>query len=230
MSEESLRTPDHFPQDSRHISLRGAAGDIEAQTSRAEQNIHQATAIICHGVIQNAAHMHNKVVMMMKRALLELGVDTVKFDFRGAGASEGEFDQGFGETRDLLTVANWVRKVKPDHQIWLGGYGFGCYVTIRACQKLEVAQLISVSPPVQRFDFASLPEPACPWLLVQGTDDERVNPEAVYNWVESLERPPQLIRIPGANNGYHRHLMDLRGVLKNGIRRQLSTPAGEQNA
>ena len=67
---ETLRTPDKFPEGNSNIILRGPAGDLEAVTHTAESDIvhpaiGQATAIICHGVIQNAAHMHNKVVMMM---------------------------------------------------------------------------------------------------------------------------------------------------------------------
>ncbi len=226
---DTLRTPETFPEGNSNIILRGPAGDLEAVTHTAEQEsthpaIGKATAIICHGVIQNAAHMHNKVVMMMDRSMRELGINTIKFDFRGVGASEGEYDAGHGESQDLLAVAAWVKTVQPDHDLWLGGYGFGCYVTIRACQKLDIKHLISISPPVERYDFESLPEPQCPWLVIQGMDDDKVNPEAVYKWVDSNQTPPQLIRIPDANNDYHRHLMDLRGVIKNGVRRQL--PAG----
>ncbi len=228
MSDAPLRNPDHFPATQASVILPGPAGDLEALTDvpEPEEDI-GVVAVLCHSEPDDAGNLHNKVVHMMERALREMGARTVRMNFRGAGASEGEFDQGFGESEDLLAVAAWVRQQRPDDQIWLGGFGFGCYVTARACQKLPVACLISVAPPVEDYDFKALPRPQCPWLVIQGDADERISADAVYAWAEAMEEPPQLIKIEDANHSFHRRLMDLRGVIKNGIRRQLRTDEDE---
>jgi hypothetical protein len=141
--------------------------------------------------------MHNKVVTMAARSLRELGATTVRFNFRGAGASAGAFDGGDGELDDLRTVVAWARAARPNFTLWLGGFSFGAYVSIRASAELEPALLLSIAPPAGRWDFASVPAPTMPWLVIQGEADEIVDPQAVYAWLEKLD-PPQLelVRMP----------------------------------
>ena len=165
--------------------------------------------------------MYNKVVTIIERAMRELGLRTVLFNFRGVGASEGTFDDGYGETDDLFAVVEWVRRTRPHDQLWLGGFSFGAYVSLRAAVNLSLGQLISIAPPVDRYGFANLPRPECPWLVVQGDEDDVVSADAVQTWADSTSPPPNLVVMPQAGHFFHRRLMDLRGLLKNGVRDQL---------
>lgn len=165
--------------------------------------------------------MHNKVVTMLERSLRESGLATVAFNFRGVGASQGTYDDGRGETDDLLAVAAWVQRTRPDDVLWLAGFSFGSYVAARAASQLPVRLMISVAPPVSRWDFAHLAHPLCPWLVIQGEADEVVDPEAVYAWVAAQAEPPMLVRMPETGHFFHRRLMDLRGAVKNGVRGNL---------
>ncbi|MEJ8568159.1 alpha/beta hydrolase [Elongatibacter sediminis] len=185
-----------------------------------------ATMVICHPHPQHGGTMRNKVVTIMERSMRELGLHTVRFNFRGVGASEGSFDDGYGETDDLFAVTEWVRKVRPDDELWLGGFSFGAYVSVRAAQNLRLGQLISIAPPVDRYEFASLSRPECPWLVVQGDEDDVVSIDAVQEWAESLEPAPDLVIMQQAGHFFHRRLMDLRGLLKNGVREQLPEASG----
>src|SRR3546814_3412047 len=81
--------------------------------------------------------MHNKVVTMAARAMRELGATTVRFNFRGTGDSEGAFDEGRGEVDDLHAVAAWVREQRPGDALWLAGFSFGAYVSLRAAASLR---------------------------------------------------------------------------------------------
>jgi len=72
------------------------------------------------------------VVSMLERALRELGLATLRFNFRGVGASEGTHDDGEGETRDVVALAGWLERVKPGHALMLAGFSFGAYVALRA--------------------------------------------------------------------------------------------------
>jgi hypothetical protein len=165
--------------------------------------------------------MHNKVVTMIERSLRELGLATVIFNFRGVGASEGAFDDGRGETEDVLAIAEWIQSVRPQDALWLAGFSFGSYVAARAAPQLPVRQMISVAPPIGRWDFNALASPLCPWLVIQGEADEVVDPEAVYAWVAAQPEPPTLVRMSDTSHFFHRRLMDLRGAIKNGVRTNL---------
>ncbi|MFC4728979.1 alpha/beta hydrolase [Coralloluteibacterium thermophilus] len=223
-------TPETFPTESTSFLLPGPAGALEVAVDLPEEDPRPAVAVLCHPLPTEGGTMHNKVVTMTARALRELGVATVRFNFRGVGQSEGEFDNGRGETLDLIAVAEWVQQVLPDHDLWLGGFSFGAYVSLLGARKLPVKQMISIAPPAGRWDFSAALPPDAPWLVVQGEEDDIVSPQAVYDWIEQLDARPTLVKMPEADHFFHRRLLDLRGAIKNGVRRNLPpshTPAAD---
>jgi hypothetical protein len=181
-------------------------------------------AVICHPNPVQGGTMHNKVVTMVERSLRESGLDTVRFNFRGTGASEGSYDEGNGESEDLAAVAAWVRRVRPDDVLWLAGFSFGSYVTIRNAVRLGAAALVSIAPPAGRFALTGIEPPRCPWLIVQGEADEVVEPQAVFDWIDSLPVEPEVVRMPETSHFFHRRLMDLRGAVKHAVQPWLPPP------
>jgi uncharacterized protein len=217
-----IDAPDSFPDQSGPLMLPGPAGRIEAMLDLPEPDEARAgVAIVCHPHPLHGGTMHNKVVTMIERALRESGLATLRFNFRGVGESEGEYDEGRGETQDVIALAEWLMRVCPDDQLWLGGFSFGAYVSARAAQTLPVKGLISVAPPVVNWDFSAMARPECPWLVIQGAEDDVADPEAVRQYVEGLEDPPTLVMIPETGHFFHRRLMDLRGAIKNGVKAHL---------
>lgn len=223
MSEaRTVQQPGSFPDQHCEFLLRGPAGLIECAVDVPEaEAARPGTIIICHPHPEHGGTMHNKVVTILERSMRELGLRTVRFNFRGVGESEGQYDDGYGETDDLFAVAEWVRRTRPDDSLWLGGFSFGSYITTRAALNLDVGQLISIAPPVDRYAFESLHHPECPWLVVQGDEDEVVNVDIVSNWAGKLKPPPELVIMQKADHFFHRRIMDLRGLLKNGVRDNL---------
>ena len=221
----TFEQPDQFPAEHSEFLIRGPAGAIECATDIPDpvQEV-PATVVICHPHPLHSGTMHNKVVTIMERSMRELGLRTVRFNFRGVGKSEGEHDDGYGETDDLFAVAEWVRRTRPDDALWLGGFSFGAYVASRAALNLDTGQLITIAPPVDRYPFDSLHHPECPWLVIQGDEDEIVNIDLVTQWVGTLKPPPELVVMQEADHFFHRRLMDLRGLLKNGVREQVPAP------
>jgi hypothetical protein len=214
--------PAEFPAIPTNLSLPGPAGLLEAATHVAEADVARAgLAVICHPHPLQGGTMHNKVVTTLERSLRELGLATVVFNFRGTGASQGTFDDGIGETEDVIAVASWAQRVRPHDALWLAGFSFGSYVAARAAPQLPVRQMISIAPPVGRWDFSQLASPLCPWLIVQGEADEIVEPQAVYAWVAAQPEPPTLVRMPETSHFFHGRLLDLRGAVKNGVRANL---------
>lgn len=222
-----VESPETFPAEKSEFLLRGPAGALECAADVPDPATERpATIVLCHPHPQHGGTMHNKVVTILERAMRELGLRTVRFNFRGVGNSEGSFDDGYGETDDLFAVTEWVRRTRPDDVLFLGGFSFGAYISVRAANNLSLGQLISIAPPVDRYEFAGLPRPECPWLVVQGDEDDVVSVDSVRAWAERVEPPPELIVMPQAGHFFHRRLMDLRGLLKNGVRDQLPEPTG----
>ena len=222
VESQDFKQTDVFPTSRQEFYLRGPAGKLECVADVPDPDDERpATVVLCHPHTLHGGTMHNKVVTIMERSMRELGLRTIRFNFRGAGESEGEHDEGYGETDDLFAVTEWVRQVRPEDELWLGGFSFGSYITLRAAQNLKLGQLISIAPPVDRFEFFSVQHPNCPWLVVQGDEDEVVALEDVKCWIEDLDPPPEFLVMEMAGHFFHRRLMDLRGLLKNGVRPHL---------
>ena len=211
-----------FPEESATLLLPGPAGALEVAVDPAdpEATAQPVVAVICHPLPTEGGTMHNKVVTMLSRSLRELGITTVRFNFRGTGDSEGSFDAGAGEIEDLRAVVAWVREQRPNALLWLAGFSFGAWVSICAAEELEPVVLISVAPPFghEGRDFGDLRVPRMPWLVVMGDADEIVDAQAVHAWIEGLEREVTLVKMPDTSHFFHRKLMDLRGAVKNGVR------------
>ena len=206
-----------FPTAHQSLLLDGPAGALEVVVDFPEPaEARPLVAVVCHPLPTEGGTMHNKVVTMVARALRELGATTVRFNFRGTGGSAGEFDDGRGEREDLRTVVDWVQDARPGDRLWLAGFSFGAYVTLAAAAELLPDAVISIAPPAagRGWDFAAIPAPDVPWLVVQGDADEIVDPNAVYAWIDGLARQPQLVRMPDTSHFFHRKLVDLRGAIQ----------------
>ncbi len=220
-----------FPAERSEVTLLGPTGTLECVCDVPDAaDARPATIVICHPHPQHGGTMHNKVATILERSMRELGLRTVRFNFRGVGASEGTFDDGYGETDDLFAVVEWVRRTRPNDDLWLGGFSFGAFISLKAAQNLQLGQLISIAPAVGRYGFSELSHPGCPWLVVQGDEDELVNIDAVRDWVGSMDPAPDLVVMEQADHFFHRRLMDLRGLLKNGVRDNLPEPRPQQIA
>ena len=212
-----------FPTASTTLLLPGPAGALELAVDPPEGEAAPLplTVVVCHPLSTEGGSLNNKVVTMTARSLRELGAHSVRFNFRGVGASAGSYDHGAGEGDDLRAVAEWVRAQRPADDLWLAGFSFGAYVSLRAAAALQPDALISIAPPAGRWDFAKIAIPDCPWLVIQGDADEIVDPQAVYAWIDTLNRKPELVRMPDTSHFFHRKLIDLRGALQHGVKRWL---------
>lgn len=204
------------------LSLPGPAGALEALTAcPAPQNDAGATVVICHPHPVYGGTLHNKVVHTLARAFVEQGLRSVRFNFRGVGQSAGSFAHGVGETDDLLAVIEWVRARRPQDPIWLAGFSFGAYVALRAAARAQVAGLVTVAPAVHLYDFSALQLPTCPWLLLQGEDDEVVPVEQVRSWLAAITVRPQVLFLPGVGHFFHQRLHEVSAALRDFLPRYL---------
>lgn len=193
----------------------GIAGDIEALVQVPDDYLPgDPVAVVCHPHPLRGGAMGNKVVHMVARSFVELGVPVVRFNFRGVGKSAGTYDEGRGESKDLLTVAKWMQAQFPGAPLWLAGFSFGSYVAMRAHTQVEVDRLLLVAPPVTMYDFSDMSPVAIPTMIIQGSEDEVIDPLAVDDWVK--QKAPMAIYhwMEGAGHFFHGRLMELRELVK----------------
>jgi hypothetical protein len=201
------------PTPERH-AIAGPAGAIEALLEAPAAGEPPGFGVVCHPHPLFGGAMTNKVVHTVARCWNELGVPTLRFNFRGVGASDGQYDEGRGETDDAVAVIEFGRRRWPGAAVWLAGFSFGAYVALRAAARVRPALLVTVAPPIGRWDFAGFAAPACPWLIVQGDRDELVDAAAVQAWAAEQRPAPRVAVLAGAEHFFHGRLHELREAVR----------------
>jgi uncharacterized protein len=205
----SFRPPRAAP-----LLIDGPAGVLEAllEDPQASSPLSPAAgfAVVCHPHPLHGGSMHNKVVHTVARACQERGMPTLRFNYRGVGASAGSYDEGRGETQDTLAVVAAGRARWPGAALTLAGFSFGGMVSLLAAAVAAPARLISVAPAVTSAEFASMARPAAAWLIVQGEADEIIRCAEVQAFAARFQPPPQLVVLPGAGHFFHGRLPELR--------------------
>ncbi len=202
-----------FPTDITTFQLPGPAGELEVMVEPIPQTNTTIVAILCHPHPLFGGTMTNKVVSTLARTCKDMSIPSVRFNFRGVGKSTGEFDEGRGELDDLFAVIEWVKQVKPQAKIWLAGFSFGSLVAAKAATQGVATQLISIAPPVMRWGFDTISTMPCPWLVVQGDQDEIVPADEVFEWFATAHPEAQVICMHGAGHFFHGQLIALREIL-----------------
>jgi alpha/beta superfamily hydrolase len=202
-----------FSQQSRQFFLSGPAGKLEVMTTWPAANVKNIVAIICHPHPLYQGSMQNKVVTIMAKTFDQLGLKTLRFNFRGVGKSEGKYGERIGETEDLYAIYHWVKQVLPDHQIWLSGFSFGGYIAAKVASEVKVPQLVTIAPGITHHDFHTLSAVSCPWLIVQGDADEITPFPEVKAFVTQYPGEITFRVISGASHFFHGRLMELKDIL-----------------
>lgn len=205
------------PPDSEKIELAGPAGRLEAILESPADAAATAVAVVMHPHPQHGGTMHNKVAHTLARSFVHRGFAALRFNFRGTEGSDGHFDNGRGELEDALAAIAWLRERHPDKPLWLGGFSFGAAIAVRAATTTDVDGLVSIAPAVHRFSNGLDSQPQCPWLIVQGDEDELVDIDATLDWINGLDPGPELVVMEGAEHFFHGRLVELRETISNFI-------------
>ena len=151
--------------------------------------------------------MHNKVVYQAAKALHQRGAAVLRFNFRGAGQSEGAHDRGIGEHADVRTALDYLSAEFPGNPVILGGFSFGSWVGLRVgCEDARVTGLIGLGLPIDNSDLSYLRACAKPKLVIQGGQDQfgsRANIEVLF---ATIPEPKRLVIVEGADHFFTGHL------------------------
>ena len=194
-------------------SITGPAGTLECALDGPTQSS-RGIAVIAHPHPLHGGTMDNKVVQTLARAFVQQGWRTVRFNFRGIGASEGGWDEGRGEIDDMLAVIEKHRLA--GEPLALAGFSFGAYVASHAAQRIgheEVRHLVLVGPATRNFEVAPVPPGT---TVIHGEQDDVVPLQATFDWARPQSLP--VVVVPGVGHFFHGQLP----LLKNLVVRALS--------
>lgn len=203
--------------------IRGPAGQLELRVDIPDDNRPmRPIAVVAHPHPLHGGTMDNKVVYCLARELAALNFAVARFNFRGVGASDGEYDHGKGEVDDLLAVVAWMRTEYPGRELWLAGFSFGGYVVARSSVECAAQHLILVAPAVTRDYFEVEAVVQSRGLIIHGTQDQLIEPDAARNW--ALRQPGSIsyAEIKGADHFFHGKLNELRELISGYVEQVLA--------
>ena len=190
------------------LSIAGSAGALETDLNDPGEP-RRGIALIAHPNPVQGGTKDNKVVTTLAKTLFGLGYVVVRPNFRGVGASAGAFDEGKGETEDLLAVARYAADRFGELPLLLAGFSFGAFVQTLVAQTLPAQQLVLVGPAVNRFPAATVPAGT---LVIHGEVDDVVPLAAVLDWARPQQLP--IVVVPGGEHFFHGRLHVLAQIVQ----------------
>ncbi len=176
-------------------------------------NSPEEAVVITHPHPLYGGEMHNPVVSTVRDAYFEKGYTTLRFNFRGAGYSQGMHDDGDGEQNDVLSAISYLHNA-GFNKITLAGYSFGAWVNLMAASNLSVIEkLVLISPPVDFIEFEDIENISSLKLVVTGTRDEYASVNHVLELITKWNKSALFKEIPGADHFYSGNLDKLKEVL-----------------
>jgi alpha/beta superfamily hydrolase len=205
----------------RSLFIAGPAGRLEALLNAGEDNATLA-ALVCHPHPLFGGTLHNKVVYAAMKALNGVGLPVLRFNFRGAGLSEGVHDNGHGEGDDVRAALDWLNR-EFHLPLIFAGFSFGAAVGLRvACPDARVRALISLGTPVQAegraYQYYFLRDCAKPKLFVSGGRDQYGPRAELERVVAAAAEPRQLVIVEGADHFFESRLQEVRNAITTWMR------------
>jgi uncharacterized protein len=188
----------------RSREIQGPAGRLEALLEPPlldDDHPVRAAVVFAHPLPTDGGTMHTKVVFRATKALASVGCAVLRFNFRGVGASEGEWDEGPGELADYRAALDSMASLYPQTELWAAGFSFGSYValTVGATDD-RVRLLLGIAPPVDRYDLSAVRANTKPKFLIVAERDELCPLKRAYEFYGQLAEPKELVVIDGADH------------------------------
>jgi len=189
-------------------TLRIASGDLALDGRLAAPAGATAGAVVCHPHPQYGGSMENDLVIALAEALGAAGFATLRFDFRGVGASGGRYDDGRGEVDDVRAAAALLRDRLAVPRVTLVGYSFGSVMALRAgtAEPDATTSVVVIAPPVRMIGLDFLAGSALPLAFVTGDRDQFCPLATLESACQRFAPASTLALIPGADHFFGGHL------------------------
>ena len=207
-----------------NLFIPASHGQLEAILKEPAGDV-KGVGLVCHPHPLGGGTMHNKVVFRAAAGLIDAGLITLRFNFRGVGASTGEHNEIEGGVEDVRDALEFLGETYPDQPITLAGFSFGARTGMEVGMTDDrVLRLISIGTPVDKYtDFDFLTEVRKPILFVHGDRDEfgaEENIRALYEQV-AANTEAELIVFPNCGHFFDDDLNQLRETIKDWTTRQI---------
>lgn len=214
------------PKPLRKPEIRTDAGRLEALFR--DINDPAGVAVISHPHPLHGGTMHNKVVFRAARGLEDAGIATLRFNFRGIGASQGKHDFGEGERRDFEAALGWMRSKHPNSKVFGGGFSFGAWVASRvSCDHSDVDALFLISTPLNKYDFGFLRSCRKPILFIHGSKDEHGDATRVDQLASQCQDAEAII-VSGADHFFTNQIEIVQEAIRDWAARTLSSVVSQK--
>ena len=190
--------------------IDGPVGKLEVAINASEATP-RSIALIAHPHPLQGGTLDNKVAQTLAKTFAALGYVALRFNFRGAGKSEGSFDEGIGETDDALATLAFARQAFPEVAATppvLAGFSFGSYVQTRVARSVRPERMVLVGPAVMRFPVDQVAQDT---IVIHGEEDEVVPLADVLAWARPQHLP--VVVFPGCGHFFHGRLPQLQRVV-----------------
>ena len=208
------------------VVLTGAAGRIEGRYT-AGKTENAPIALILHPHPRAGGQMNHPVSVQLFHLFMKRGFSVLRFNFRGVGRSQGEFDSGIGELADAATALDWLQVTNPSaSQCWVAGFDFGAWIGMQLLMRRpETDGFISVSPPTNMYDFSFLAPCPASGLMLHGSADAVTPPQEVEKVVSKLRTQKGIVIdydvVDGASHFWTEHLPEVESRVGTYLDRRL---------
>ena len=196
------------PSTLERLTIDGPAGALETDLNDPGLP-RRGIALIAHPNPVQGGTKDNKVVTTLAKTLFGLGYVAIRPNFRGVGNSAGAFDQGNGETDDIIAVIRYAKERFGEMPLLLAGFSFGAFVQTRVAKQVTAERLVLIGPAVNRFPAETVPANT---LVIHGEHDDVVPLAAVLDWARPQQLP--LVVVPGGEHFFHGRLHQLAQILR----------------
>ncbi len=210
------------------IIFNGPSGRLEGRYNPGKTDT-APVALVLHSNPQYGGKMDEKISYYLFHAFAHRGFATLRFNFRGVGRSQGEFDSGTGELSDAAAALDWLQSMNPNSTgTWIAGFSFGAWIGMQLLMRRpEIKGFISVAPPANLYDFSFLAPCPSSGLIIQADQDDLVTPISVQKLVEKLKTQKSIAvhhdNIKGANHFFETELNALMASVNNYLNLRLAS-------
>jgi alpha/beta superfamily hydrolase len=170
---------------------------------------------LCHPHPLHGGSMRTKALYRAAEALTDLGLRTLRFNFRGVGCSTGAFEEGIGEKDDVRAALDWLNLGVRDGPLIAGGMSFGSMVALTVgSEDPRVSAMVGIGTPIRIYDYGYLARAGKPILIVQGEQDEFGPAREVAEVVGSLGDHVTVREIAGSGHLFEGHFDDLKETIR----------------
>ena len=186
-------------------------------------------ALILHPHPQFGGTMNNRVVYNLHYCFYKMGFNVMRFNFRGVGRSQGEFDQGVGELSDAAAALDYLQMHNPNTKhCWVVGFSFGAWIGMQLLMRRpEISGFISVSPPANMYDFSFLAPCPSSGLIVHGDKDNIASFDSSKILAEKLQKQKKVdIKfkpLKGADHFYENYSEEFINIVDSYIKDSLKS-------